>query len=97
MKWIEDHETAGSLDENAVEWEEHWNVLGFEAEPATAWIGLLGDPFGQRFRHGQPHSQPGVFANVVNFRGFPHIPGNDFVVRYPVDGEPGHSGGSLQS
>ncbi|MEX1083787.1 MAG: DUF2163 domain-containing protein, partial [Xanthobacteraceae bacterium] len=28
------------------------------------------------------------FANSVNFRGFPHIPGNDFVVRYPVSGEP---------
>lgn len=37
------------------------------------------------------------FANAVNFRGFPHIPGNDFVVRYAVDGEPGHDGGSLQT
>jgi len=37
------------------------------------------------------------FNNVVNFRGFPHIPGNDFVIRYPVQGEPGHDGGSLQS
>jgi uncharacterized phage protein (TIGR02218 family) len=36
------------------------------------------------------------FANGVNFRGFPHIPGNDFVVRYPVSGEPGNSGASLQ-
>ena len=36
------------------------------------------------------------FNNVVNFRGFPHIPGNDFVVRYPVQGEPGHDGSSLQ-
>jgi uncharacterized phage protein (TIGR02218 family) len=36
------------------------------------------------------------FDNAVNFRGFPHIPGNDFVVSYPVDGEPGHDGGSLQ-
>jgi len=36
------------------------------------------------------------FANVVNFRGFPHIPGNDFVVSYPVPGEPGNDGGSLQ-
>jgi uncharacterized phage protein (TIGR02218 family) len=26
------------------------------------------------------------FANTVNFRGFPHIPGNDFVLRYPRDG-----------
>jgi uncharacterized phage protein (TIGR02218 family) len=37
------------------------------------------------------------FNNVVNFRGFPHIPGNDFVVRYPVQGEPGNDGSSLQS
>lgn len=26
------------------------------------------------------------FANAVNFRGFPHIPGNDFVLRYPRPG-----------
>ncbi len=37
------------------------------------------------------------FNNIVNFRGFPHIPGNDFVMRYPVAGEPGNDGGSLQS
>jgi uncharacterized phage protein (TIGR02218 family) len=24
----------------------------------------------------------GRFANAVNFRGFPHIPGNDTVIRY---------------
>jgi len=38
----------------------------------------------------------GRFNNIVNFRGFPHIPGNDFVLRYPVAGEPGNDGGSLQ-
>lgn len=37
------------------------------------------------------------FNNVVNFRGFPHIPGNDFVIRYPVQGEPGNDGKSMQS
>ena len=37
------------------------------------------------------------FNNAVNFRGFPHIPGNDFVIRYPVQGEPGNDGSSLQS
>ena len=26
------------------------------------------------------------FANGANFRGFPHIPGNDFVIAYPVPG-----------
>jgi uncharacterized phage protein (TIGR02218 family) len=35
------------------------------------------------------------FANGVNFRGFPQIPGNDFVVSYPNAGEPGNDGGSL--
>jgi uncharacterized phage protein (TIGR02218 family) len=36
------------------------------------------------------------FANAVNFRGFPHIPGNDFVVSYPRQGEPGNDGSSRQ-
>jgi uncharacterized phage protein (TIGR02218 family) len=29
------------------------------------------------------------FANSINFRGFPAIPGNDFVVSYPVPGKTG--------
>ena len=37
----------------------------------------------------------GRFANEVNFRGFPHIPGNDFVMRYARPGEPGNTGKSL--
>ena len=37
------------------------------------------------------------FDNVVNFRGFPHIPGNDFVVSYPVQGAPGNDGKSRQN
>jgi uncharacterized phage protein (TIGR02218 family) len=36
------------------------------------------------------------FANTMNFRGFPHLPGNDFVVSYAVPGEPGHDGGVLR-
>lgn len=27
------------------------------------------------------------FANAVNFRGFPHIPGSDFVLRHPRNGD----------
>ena len=27
------------------------------------------------------------FDNAVNFRGFPHMPGNDFALSYPVQGE----------
>jgi uncharacterized phage protein (TIGR02218 family) len=37
------------------------------------------------------------FNNAANFRGFPHIPGNDFVISYPVPGEPGNDGKSRQS
>jgi uncharacterized phage protein (TIGR02218 family) len=36
------------------------------------------------------------FDNVPNFRGFPHIPGNDFIMRYALDGEAGHDGESLK-
>ncbi|KLK92710.1 beta tubulin, autoregulation binding site [Microvirga vignae] len=35
------------------------------------------------------------FGNVANFRGFPHMPGNDFIIRMPQQGEPGLDGGSL--
>jgi uncharacterized phage protein (TIGR02218 family) len=34
------------------------------------------------------------FNNVINFRGFPHIPGNDFVIASP-DAGAGNDGGSL--
>jgi len=32
------------------------------------------------------------FTNADNFRGFPHIPGNDFVISYPVQGTIGAGG-----
>jgi uncharacterized phage protein (TIGR02218 family) len=35
------------------------------------------------------------FANSVRFRGFPHMPGNDFVLAVAAAGEPGLDGGSL--
>jgi uncharacterized phage protein (TIGR02218 family) len=34
------------------------------------------------------------FANAVNFRGFPQMPGNDFALSYPTPGS-GNDGGSL--
>lgn len=37
------------------------------------------------------------FANQVNFRGFPHIPGNDFAVSYPNSDDRRKDGGSLFS
>ncbi len=34
------------------------------------------------------------FANTENFRGFPHMPGNDFVTSYPNRDDAGHDGAS---
>lgn len=36
------------------------------------------------------------FDNVVNFRGFPHMPGNSYVMAYPLPGDPDNDGGSRQ-
>lgn len=35
----------------------------------------------------------GKFSNISNFRGFPHMPGNDFALSYPARGA-GNDGGS---
>lgn len=32
------------------------------------------------------------FSNVLNFRGFPHMPGNDFVLSYPTRGQDNDGG-----
>ena len=36
------------------------------------------------------------FANGVNFRGFPHMPGNRYVLAYPTAGDANNDGGSRQ-
>jgi uncharacterized phage protein (TIGR02218 family) len=38
-----------------------------------------------------------TFNNSLNFRGFPHMPGNDFLLFVPGQGESGLDGGSLFS
>lgn len=35
----------------------------------------------------------GKFGNAVNFRGFPHMPGNDFVTGFARQGDPANTGG----
>jgi len=60
-------------------------VLSFNA-PVSDWVGV-GDTLtlyagcDRRFATCRQK-----FGNSVNFRGFPHIPGNDFVLRYPRPG-----------
>ena len=62
------------------------DVLGFAA-PVGDWV-VAGEALvltagcDRRFA-----SCTGRFGNAVNFRGFPHIPGSDFVLRYPRPGD----------
>ncbi len=35
------------------------------------------------------------YGNGVNFRGFPHIPGNGYVMSYPSSGDPKNDGGAF--
>jgi uncharacterized phage protein (TIGR02218 family) len=42
-----------------------------------------------------PETCQGKFANTVNFRGFPHMPGNDVVVYCPNAAGAPMDGGSL--
>lgn len=37
------------------------------------------------------------FGNILNFRGFPHIPGNAYVVAVPRPGDPANNGGSISA
>jgi uncharacterized phage protein (TIGR02218 family) len=37
------------------------------------------------------------FSNTLNFRGFPHIPGNGYVVAVPRPGDPANNGGSISA
>jgi uncharacterized phage protein (TIGR02218 family) len=41
----------------------------------------------------QFQSCKGKFTNAVNFRGFPHMPGNDFVAALAKEGDPLNDGG----
>lgn len=62
------------------------DLLSF-AVPVGEWV-LAGDAFIARAGCDRRFSTcREKFANGVNFRGFPHIPGNDFVLRYPRQGD----------
>jgi uncharacterized phage protein (TIGR02218 family) len=62
------------------------DVLGFSA-PVGEWVEagaalLLTAGCDRRFA-----TCVARFGNAMNFRGFPHIPGSDFVLRYPRPGD----------
>lgn len=61
-------------------------VLGFE-EPVGDWV-ETGDNLGLVAGCDRRFSTCATrFGNAINFRGFPHIPGSDFVLKYPRSGD----------
>lgn len=72
---IVSHARAGGAD-----------TLGFAA-PVGEWV-AAGDGFTAFAGCDRRFDTCGTkFSNRVSFRGFPHIPGNDFVLRYPRPGD----------
>jgi len=61
------------------------DILEFAA-PVGDWV-VVGDSLTATAGCDRRFATCGArFANTVNFRGFPHIPGNDFVLSYPKPG-----------
>jgi uncharacterized phage protein (TIGR02218 family) len=75
--------------EEGVAWLELWQAMPEPLAPGDTFIVTAGCD--KRFATCRER-----FNNALNFRGFPHIPGNDFIASYAVDGEPGHDGASMQ-
>ncbi|MCG6203146.1 DUF2163 domain-containing protein [Rhodopseudomonas sp. HC1] len=65
-----------------------WQAMAEPIAPGDAFVITAGCD--KRFSTCRDH-----FGNAANFRGFPQIPGNDFVISYPMPGAPGNAGGSL--
>ncbi|MDF2811925.1 MAG: hypothetical protein K0S56_2956 [Microvirga sp.] len=91
--------TSGANAAIAVEVKVHRAISGtdeFDLWQRAPQPILVGDTFrvtaGCDKAHGTCRKK---FKNVVNFRGFPHMPGNDFIIRMPRQGEPGLDGGSF--
>jgi uncharacterized phage protein (TIGR02218 family) len=80
-----------------------FEVKGHSAGSLTLWTlppkpVLNGDTFSITAGCSQDSSTCKTkFNNIVNFQGFPFIPGNDVIQNYPVNGEGGLDGGSLFS
>lgn len=91
--------TSGANTGLAVEVKWHRNgagIVSFDLWQATPQPLAAGDAFtvtagcDKRFATCRDR-----FANGINFRGCPHIPGNDFLMASPVPGVAGNDGGSL--
>jgi uncharacterized phage protein (TIGR02218 family) len=92
--------TSGANDGDAMEVKRHrvdggtvivelWQAMAQAIAPGDTFIVTAGCD--KRFATCRDR-----FGNRLNFRGFPHIPGNDFLMRYALEGEPSHDGKSLK-
>jgi uncharacterized phage protein (TIGR02218 family) len=91
--------TSGANDGEAMEVKRHrvagdaviielWQAMAMAITPGNTFVVTAGCD--KRFATCRDR-----FDNTVNFRGFPHIPGNDFIISVPVPGRGRHDGGSI--
>lgn len=62
------------------------DALSFE-EPVGDWVAIGDTLVAYAGCDRRAETCRAKFANMLNFRGFPHIPGNDYVLRYPRQGD----------
>ena len=61
------------------------SIIGFD-EPIDEWVNIGDEIVVFAGCDKRLVSCNEKFSNVLNFRGFPHIPGSDFILRYPKAG-----------
>ena len=90
--------TAGANSGRAIEVKRHY--LGASGFVIEIWQDMAaavaaGDTFAVSAGCDKQFTTCGnKFSNGVNFRGCPHIPGNDFILSYPNSGDGANNGGS---
>ena len=93
--------TSGNNNGYEAEVKYHTNdgsTVLIELWETPAFTVVVGDDFTVKAGCDKLFSTCGTkFSNTVNFRGFPHIPGNKYVTRYPHSGDPDNDGGSMNS
>jgi uncharacterized phage protein (TIGR02218 family) len=78
---VKSHFNTGSISSISL-----WEPTPFEIQPADTFTIVAGCD--KTFK-----TCKAKFANAVNFRGFPHIPGSNTVIMYANTGDPNFDGG----
>ena len=97
LLWQSGANAPGSMEikqhrilENGDIFVELWQDMAFEISSGETFFAIAGCDK-------QFSSCRDKFSNYINFRGFPHVPGNDFIVSYPGRDDASNDGQSFNS